>query len=54
MSKKSKSCTRKVQASASFEMDCRIVELVDTPGFNNDEMTDTQVLGMIGEWMKER
>lgn len=49
-----RSCTKNVQSCNSFEIDGRIVELVDTPGFSDSELTDTQVLELIGDWMKEK
>lgn len=54
VSKKRESCTKDVQSCTAFEMDDRTVELVDTPGFSDSKMTDTQVLELIGTWMKDK
>lgn len=48
------SCTKTVESSSVFEMEGHLVELVDTPGFNDDTMTDTDVLKLIAEWMEEK
>lgn len=47
------SCTKTVEASDTFEVGGHLVRLVDTPGFNDDELTDAQVLLMIADWMKK-
>lgn len=47
-----RSCTKDVQASHVFEVDGRKVQLVDTPGFNDDSMSDADVLDLIADWMK--
>lgn len=52
--KRRQSCTKNVQSCNAFEIDGRSVELVDTPGFSDSEMTDTQVLELIGAWLKEK
>lgn len=54
VSKKRESCTKNVQACNAFEVDGRTVELVDTPGFSDSKMTDTQVLEKIATWLKEK
>lgn len=51
--RKLNSCTKTVRASDTFEVDGRMVQLVDTPGFNDDELSDAQVLELIATWMKE-
>lgn len=47
-----KSCTKDVLASDVFEVDGCKVQLIDTPGFSDDELSDADVLDMIAEWMK--
>jgi predicted GTPase len=46
------SCTAEVKTSKPFVLDGRTVRLVDTPGFSDTRMSDTEVLNLIGEWMK--
>lgn len=53
VSRKLESCTKTVEASDMFEVGGHMVRLVDTPGFNDDELTDAEVLSMIAEWMKK-
>ncbi|KAL0630929.1 hypothetical protein Q9L58_010217 [Maublancomyces gigas] len=53
VSRKLESCTKTVEASDMFEVGGYMVRLVDTPGFNDDELTDAQVLSMIADWMKK-
>lgn len=48
------SCTKVVESSSVFEVQGHTVELVDTPGFNDDEMTDTDVLKLIADWMEKK
>lgn len=48
-----KSCTKTVEATDIFEVEGYKVQLVDTPGFNDDELTDAQVLSLIADWMKK-
>ncbi|KAH8693455.1 P-loop containing nucleoside triphosphate hydrolase protein, partial [Phaeosphaeriaceae sp. PMI808] len=45
------SMTKEVQA-ASAEIDGHQITLVDTPGFDDTHLTDTQVLGLIADWLK--
>ncbi|PUU81474.1 P-loop containing nucleoside triphosphate hydrolase protein, partial [Tuber borchii] len=45
-------CTNKVQ-SYSFEYAGARITLVDTPGFNGMNRSDTKVLRMIGDWASE-
>ncbi|KAI0696931.1 P-loop containing nucleoside triphosphate hydrolase protein [Cytidiella melzeri] len=42
-----KSCTSQVQSARSFELSGRSITLVDTPGFDDTLMSDTDVLNMI-------
>jgi predicted GTPase len=46
------SCTAEVQLSKPFMVNGRTVRLVDTPGFNDSTRSDTEVLGVVGDWMK--
>ena len=34
-----------------MQIDGRLIRLVDTPGFDDTNLTDTQVLEMIVTWM---
>lgn len=47
------SCTKTVLPSDMFEVEGHMVQLVDTPGFNDDELSDAQVLELIADWMKK-
>ncbi|CAE6452670.1 unnamed protein product [Rhizoctonia solani] len=47
------SCTDTVEMAPPFILDGRDIWLVDTPGFDDSSMSDTQVLEMIGEFMKQ-
>lgn len=47
-----KSCTKDVLATDVFEVDGCKIQLIDTPGFSDDELTDADVLDMIADWMK--
>jgi predicted GTPase len=44
-----KSCTKTVQVSKPFELDDRPVILIDTPGFDDTEKSDTDILHIIAE-----
>ena len=46
------SCTSECQLSKPFTVDGRKVVLVDTPGFNDTEMSDTKVLRMIAAFLE--
>jgi hypothetical protein len=41
------SCTDRVQVARKFELDGRIIELIDTPGFDDTTKSDADVLNMI-------
>ena len=41
------SCTAEVQLTDKFTLDGRIVTLIDTPGFDDTSMSDTEILKMI-------
>ena len=45
------SCTTEVQVSMPFELDGRLVELIDTPGFDDAAMSDVDVLNMIATYL---
>ena len=45
------SVTRDVRA-VRIQLSGQNVVLVDTPGFNDTEMSDMDVLELIGEWLK--
>lgn len=47
------SCTKDVQASDPFVVEGRTVKLVDTPGFNDYDVRDTDVLQMTADWMNK-
>ncbi len=46
-----KSCTAGVERSKSFELFGRRVTLIDTPGFDDTTISDTDVLKMIALYM---
>ena len=48
------SCTKEVQISDSFELDGRTVVLIDTPGFDDTNVSDTNVLNMIATYLSYR
>ena len=41
------SCTAEVQVANEFTLDGRVVALIDTPGFDDASMSDTDILKMI-------
>ena len=45
------SCTSKVQVANTFELSGKLVTLVDTPGFDDSRMSDTDVLKMIAVYL---
>lgn len=46
-----KSCTTDVQLSNTFELDGRSVVLVDTPGFDDTTISDTDILKRIAVYL---
>jgi hypothetical protein len=48
------SCTSEVQESAQFELDGRLVTLIDTPGFDDSALSDVDVLEMIAAFLSAR
>lgn len=44
------SCTSEIQ-KVSIEIDGQLVTFVDTPGFDDTLLTDTEILTRISEWM---
>jgi predicted GTPase len=47
------SCTSKIQVSEEFVLDGRRVVLVDTPGFDDTNKSDTDVLKSIAAFLGE-
>lgn len=47
----SESGTTQIQVSNEFVLDRRRVVLIDTPGFDDDTLSDTKVLKMITEFL---
>ena len=46
------SCTSEPQLSKPFTLDGYKVALIDTPGFNDTEMSDSMVLGKITAFLE--
>lgn len=46
-----RSCTKTVQLGDAFDLDGRSVVLVDTPGFDDTTMSDTDILKMIAVYL---
>jgi GTP1/Obg family GTP-binding protein len=46
-----RSCTDKVQIAGAFDLDGRRVVLIDTPGFDDTTLSDTDVLKMIAAFL---
>ncbi|THG96261.1 hypothetical protein EW026_g5536 [Hermanssonia centrifuga] len=44
------SCTDKIEFSKSFELEGRMVTLVDTPGFDDTAKSDTEVLNIVCDY----
>ncbi|KAH8825830.1 P-loop containing nucleoside triphosphate hydrolase protein [Flagelloscypha sp. PMI_526] len=47
------SCTSSIQLSEPFELDGRSVTLVDTPGFDDTDTSDFDILNMISEYLSD-
>ena len=47
------SCTSEIQESAEFILDGRRVVLIDTPGFDDTNKSDTDVLKLIAAFLGE-
>jgi predicted GTPase len=45
------SCTTKLDISEQFELDGRLVKLIDTPGFDDSALSDVDVLEMIANFL---
>jgi len=45
------SCTANVQLAGGFTIDGRPVVLIDTPGFDDTKMSDTDVLKLIAAFL---
>lgn len=48
-----RSCTRDVTLSPPFEAGGRLVELIDTPGFDDTSLSDSEVLRKIAMVLAE-
>ncbi|KAH7339986.1 hypothetical protein B0J17DRAFT_716972 [Rhizoctonia solani] len=48
------SCTKAVQAGPIFSVESRAVQLVDTPGFDDTTLTDTEILQQIAEFLLDQ
>ena len=46
-----KSCTSKVETANTFEYFGKMVTLVDTPGFDDTTVSDTDILKMIAVYL---
>ncbi|KAL0630930.1 hypothetical protein Q9L58_010218 [Maublancomyces gigas] len=49
--KRLKSCTKRVHESLTFRLGEDTIQMVDTPGFNDDMISDDSTLGLIAKWM---
>jgi len=47
------SCTQEVQAFECFDSKGRQIVLVDSPGFNDTNVSDIDVLQAIADWLKQ-
>ena len=47
-----RSCTNTVQPADAFDLDGRRVVLIDTPGFDDTSLSDTDVLNMIAAFLE--
>lgn len=54
MSNKLESCTDSIQFSRPFNVDNKSVVLVDTPGFDDTDKSDSDTLQMICQYLAER
>ena len=46
-----KSCTSKVETGNTFELFGKLITLVDTPGFDDTTISDTDILKMIAVYL---
>ena len=46
-----KSCTSKVETANTFELFGKLITLVDTPGFDDTTVSDTDILKMIAVYL---
>lgn len=46
------SCTSEVQLANEFTLDGRAVVLIDTPGFDDTEKSDTDILKLIAAFLE--
>ena len=47
------SCTSEVQVAKAFQLDGRSVTLIDTPGFDDTEKSDVEILKMISSFLAD-
>ena len=47
------SCTSDVEVAKEFSLDGRQVVLIDTPGFNDTNKSDTEILGLIAAFLEK-
>jgi hypothetical protein len=47
------SCTYDVNAALDFELDGRVVKLIDTPGFDDTNRSDTDILATIASHLEK-
>jgi len=47
------SCTQEVQAFECLDSQRRRIVLVDSPGFNDTNVSDIDVLQAIADWLKQ-
>jgi predicted GTPase len=48
------SCTAQVQMAPSFQLGDRTVNLIDTPGFDDTDKSDAEVLEEIAAYLEKR
>lgn len=48
------SCTKGVEEGASFELDGRTVTLIDTPGFDDTNKSEVEVLKLIADFLGDQ
>jgi len=47
------SCTYQVNVALDFELDGRVVKLIDTPGFDDTNRSDTDILATIASHLEK-
>jgi predicted GTPase len=48
------SCTRDVDEAQPFMIDGREIRLIDTPGFDDTTVPDSEILGRIGRFLSQK